>query len=202
MLIAISGSQGAGKSTVLKELATRGYNIIARKSARSILKDWGITLDEVNDDHELTIKFQDEITKRKLEDEKPAIESKGIWFTERTHADLFAYALVDLGRDNEYSEWVDNYYKKCLYYNQLYTRVYYLQAGFFNIEHDGTRGANKHYSRMVDLIMSDLTQQMVHPSKFTRIITPSLDDRVDIIDSHISMEFDEGVREMVLNPLP
>jgi len=44
MLIAISGSQGCGKSTVLKELKDRGYNVTERKTARSILNDWGVTL--------------------------------------------------------------------------------------------------------------------------------------------------------------
>jgi len=184
MLIAISGSQGSGKTTVLNELAQHGYNIIQRKSARSILNDWELTLDEVNDDHELTLKFQDEIIKRKHNDELVGIESDEIWFTERTYADLFVYALIDLGRKNAYSNWVNEYYNKCLEYSQYYTRVYYLRAGLFQIEHDGVRGSNHHYSKMVDLTMLNLTQQIIHPSKFAIIDTPDLNQRVSIIEAH------------------
>lgn len=183
MLVAVSGSQGSGKSTVLKELKNRGYETIVRKSARSILDDWGVTLNEVNGQHELTIKFQAEITKRKYEDEVMASISDRLVFTERTHADLFVYALIDLGRNNDYSEWVNEYYSKCLAYNQMYNKVYYLRAGMFQVENDGVRGANRQYSRMVDISMLDFTQQMVHPSKFSIIETPSLEQRVDIIEA-------------------
>lgn len=183
MLVAISGSQGSGKSTLLEELTKRGYRTIKRKSARSILKDWNVTLDQVNGDHELTVEFQDEITKRKWEDEKEALRHHdSLYFTERTHADLFVYALIDLGRNNSYSTWVDRYYKTCMEHNQWYERVYYLRAGHFSIEHDGVRGSNGHYSRMVDVTMLDATQAMIHPSKFAIIETPSLKQRADLID--------------------
>jgi len=183
MLIAISGSQGSGKSTLMEELSKRGYKTITRKSARSILKDWNVTLDEVNGNHELTIDFQNEITKRKWDDEKEALRHRdGVWFTERTHADLFVYALIDLGRINSYSTWIDRYYKTCLEYNQWYGRVYFLRAGLFNVEADGVRGSNGHYSRMADVTMLDVTQAMIHPSKFSIIDVPDLSKRADLID--------------------
>lgn len=183
MLISISGSQGSGKSTLLEELSKRGHKIITRKSARSILKDWDVSLDQVNGDHELTIDFQNEITKRKWNDEKEAVADKNnIWFTERTHADLFVYALVDLGRKNSYSSWLSKYYKTCLEHNQYYEQVYFLRAGHFSVEHDGVRGSSVHYSRMVDLTMLDVTQTMVHPTKFRILETPDLSLRADIID--------------------
>jgi len=183
MLVAISGSQGSGKSTIIGKLKELGYPVIERKTSRSILADWGVTLQEVNNDHELTVQFQDEITKRKYEDELAAVNSPDLCFTERTHADLFTYALVTLGKDNSYSEWLNNYYRTCMAYNQVYSLVYYLRAGRFTIEHDGTRGSNQHYSRLVDLAMLDLTQQMTHVSKLTVIDTPDLDQRVSMIDT-------------------
>ena len=181
MLVAISGSQGSGKSTILSEIRDRGFPTIDRKTSRSILEDWNVTLQEVNNNPVLTIKFQEEITKRKFEDEKKAIKSSVLHFTERTHADLFTYALVSLGKDNQYSDWLDLYYEECMSYNQHYEKVFYLRAGHFNIEHDGTRGSNQHYSRMADLTMLDLTQQMVHNSKLSVIETPDLLQRVSII---------------------
>jgi len=181
MLIAISGSQGAGKTSVLRRLEERGFRTLELHVARTILKDWNLTLEEVNDDHELTIQFQDEITKRKWDGEKAGSAYSGLTFTERTHADVFAYALIDLGRDNKYSNWVDEYYKTSLEYNQYYERVYYLKGGLFKVEHDGVRGSNKHYSRMADNLILDLTKQMIHPSKLEVIETPDLEQRVDII---------------------
>jgi len=181
MLVAISGSQGSGKSTILNKIKEMGFSVIKRKTSRSILTEWGVTLQDVNNDHTLTIKFQDEITKRKFEDEKEAIASGNLFFTERTHADLFTYALVSLGKDNSYSHWLNEYYKTCIKYNQHYDKVFYLRAGSFAVAFDGTRGSNQHYSRMVDLTMLDMTQQMVHNSKLTIIETPDLDQRVNII---------------------
>jgi predicted ATPase len=181
-LVAISGSQGSGKSTIISKIQELGFNIIERKTSRSILSEWGVSLQQVNNDPNLTLKFQEEITRRKFNDERAAIlDTQRLYFTERTHADLFTYALVSLGKDNHHSEWLDRYYRTCMEYNQWYASVYYLRAGHFNIEHDGTRGSNMHYSRMVDLTMLDITQQMVHTSKLTVIETPDLIQRVNII---------------------
>ena len=188
MLIAISGSQGSGKSTVLNALEARGHHIVKRKTSRSILEDWGVTLQQVNDDPKLTTKFQYEITQRKCADEvHPAKSWTPLTFTERTHTDLFTYALVSLGKDNTYSAWLDEYYNTCLTYNQMYAQVFYLRAGFFVPEHDGTRGSNKHYSRMVDLTMLDYTKQMIHPSRLNIIETPDLEQRVNIIEAQAKL---------------
>lgn len=181
MLVAVSGSQGSGKSTVISHLANHGYNTIGRKTSRSILEEWGVTLQQVNDDGELTTRFQDEISHRKYNDELLAINSSDLWFTERTHADLFTYALVSLGKDNRYSDWLNAYYEQCMIYNQLYSTVYYLRAGHFNIEDDGTRGSGIHYSRMVDLVMLDTTTRMLPTSKLTVVDTPDLQQRISSI---------------------
>lgn len=180
MLVAISGSQGSGKSTILSKIKELGYKTVERKSSRSILDEWNVTLQEVNNNHDLTIRFQDEILRRKAADDINTPDGQVI-FTERTFADLFTYALVSLGKDNSFNDWLNEYYKKCMRLNQRYKAVYYLRAGHFNIEHDGTRGSNMHYSRMVDLTMLDITQQMVHNSRLTVIETPDLEQRVNII---------------------
>jgi hypothetical protein len=183
MLVSISGSQGSGKSTILNELRRAGYKTIDRKSSRSILADWDVTLQQVNNDHDLTIKFQDEIINRKYQDELGATISSGLYFTERTYADLFTYALVTLGKENEYADWLDQYYISCMELQQSYDMVYYLRAGHFTPEHDGVRGSSAHYSRMVDLTMLDFTQQMTHQNVLSVIDTPILEQRVAIIKS-------------------
>lgn len=181
MLIAISGSQGSGKTTILQKIEDCNFNIVARKTSRSILEQWGVTLEQVNNDDALTTKFQDEITKRKYLDERVAMKDQDIWFTERTHADLFTYALVTLGKNNGFSDYLNRYYDTCMEHSQDYDHVFYLRAGHFVIEKDGTRGDNRHYSRMVDLTMLDLTQQMIPSNRLTVIETPDLAQRVSMI---------------------
>lgn len=184
MLIAISGSQGAGKSTIIRELEKYGFNSVQRKTSRSVLNDWNVTLDEVNTNYDLSVKFQDELMERKDQDELEAVKSNDIWFCERTFADLFVYTLINLGKLNEYSDWVDDYYEQCKAYSQKYIAVFYIRGGLFNVEHDGIRGSNKHYSRMVDVSLLDFTQQMIEPRKLLIISEPDLDKRVKkVIDT-------------------
>lgn len=190
-LVAISGSQGSGKTTILNRVKNHQFPIIERKTSRSILAEWEVTLEQVNNDPDLTVKFQEEIIERKYNDEISHSETnKGFsqtamathtWFTERTFADLFTYAVVTLGKDNRFSDWLNEYYRRCMRYNQIYDQVYYLKAGHFTPAHDGTRGSNVHYSRMVDLTMLDITQQMTHNSKLTVIDAPDLEQRVTLI---------------------
>lgn len=181
MLIAISGSQGSGKTTILQQIEEMGFLCVARKTSRSILEDWDVTLQQVNNDDSLTTKFQDEITNRKFRDEQAAQEDDLLWFTERTHADLFTYALVTLGKNNGFDDWLNRYYETCMSNSQGYEHTFYLRAGHFVIVGDGTRGSNRHYSRMVDITMLDLTQQMIPSNRLTVIETPDLAQRVSLI---------------------
>lgn len=181
MLSSISGSQGTGKSTLLDALP---YKKITRKTSRSILTDWGVTLSQVNNDRALTIKFQDEILKRKLDDEAEAVASSDIYLTERTFADLFVYALVAIGKDNEYSDWLDEYYLKCVEAQSRYDNVFYLKAGHFQPVNDGVRGVNQHYSRMVDMLMLEYTQRM--GSRPVMINDPHLTFRIHAVESYLN----------------
>ena len=160
MLFAISGSQGSGKSTVIATLKARGYPVIERKTSRSIMNEWGVTLSEVNNDRDLTVRFQDEILQRKIDDDAEASKDPSrIYFTERTLADFFAYALIAIGKDNEYSEWVDDYYLRCLKAQEAYNHNFFLNP-ISTIEHDGVRGSNQYYASMVDAVIRLLQSKM------------------------------------------
>lgn len=182
MLVSVMGSQGAGKSTVLKLLYESGYPIIQRKTSRSILGDWGVSLSEVNQNPDLTMKFQEEIIRRKFLDEKEAVESDDVVFTERSYADLFVYALASLGKENEYDKWLNDYYIRCMTYQQSYDMVFYLTAGHFSVQNDGVRAANKHYSTMVDTSMQEFTRQMTSHNRLNIVSTPVLQERKTIIE--------------------
>lgn len=181
MLISVGGSQGSGKSTLLAELE-KSYPVVRRKTSRSILEDWGVSLYEVNNNHDLTVKFQEEILTRKLNDEAAAVSSTEIHFTERSFIDLFVYSLVALGKDNQYSDWLDAYYTRCLEAQQTHNGVVYITAGWFTPENDGVRGHNSHYSRMVDLVMRDYIEEMVPPNYCLTVDTPNLSDRVAAVE--------------------
>jgi len=183
MLVAISGSQGSGKSTVLAALKELGNIVIERKSARSILSDWNVSLSEVNNNLDLQKKFQEEIIKRKISDEMEMVNNNPdkIVFTERTLADAFVYTIFACGKDNEYSEWVNAYYEQCLVGQKNYDYVFYLTGGLFNIQYDGVRGINYHYSKMVDLCMLEYTKNMGNANNVTIINTANHKERVELI---------------------
>jgi len=186
MLISIAGSQGSGKSTVLKELSKAGHNIVERKTARSIITEWGVTLDAINQDPDLKMAFQMELVDRKFKDEFEYAFADELYFTERTFADLFTYALISFGQYNQYDDWIDTYYKTCKDACDNYTQVYYLEPCFsHNIENDGVRSINEHYSRMVDVIMLDITRAMVHKDKLNIVEGADLDERVEQVVNRI-----------------
>lgn len=180
MLFAISGSQGSGKSTLISALKERGFSTVERKTSRSILKDWGVELRDVNNDADLTIKFQEEIIIRKHDDD---ISAEGdCVITERTFMDLAAYTLAAMGKDMLHSDWIDQYIERCAEQQKIYDMVFYLTAGHFTVENDGVRNANRHYSRMIDLAMLDLTKRYTDEDKLIVINTPNIDARIGIVE--------------------
>lgn len=181
-LIAVAGSQGTGKSTLIDALP---YAKITRKTSRSILSDWGVSLSEVNNNRELTVRFQDEILARKLADEAEAVDSPDVYFTERTFADLFVYALVAIGKDNEYSDWLDDYYTRCVAAQWRYHKVFFLTGGHFQPVNDGVRAINRHYSWMVDAAMQHYTTAMC--TKHLQIIDkPDMQYRIDVVQAALT----------------
>ncbi len=186
MLVAVAGSQGSGKSTVLNAIEALGINVIRRKTSRSILEDWGVTLDQVNSDVSLSLAFQVEILNRKLADEAEAIQSNELWFTERTFADLFVYALVNIGKHNEHNDWLNQYADMCTSANAQYGHVFYLPAGVFPVVQDGVRSCNRHFSRMVDTVLQDWTSRSIAPINFTLVDQSDVHDRVANIMSVIN----------------
>lgn len=168
MLVSLSGAQGSGKTTVLNRIKTLGFNVVERKTGRSILSDWNTTLDQVYRDPTLTVAFQDEFLIRKIADEKEAIESDQLWFTERSYADVFTYPLITVSKFNEYDSWVNEYYNKCKEQQRKYLAVFYLEGGVFKTENDGIRGFNKHYVDLVDQTLYSVLTEMsvVHENTF------------------------------------
>lgn len=196
MLVAISGSQGSGKTTILNALKEDGFNVVERKTARSILTEWGVTLDVVNSDMELKQAFQAELVRRKYADEIEMALSDELFFTERTFADLFTYSLIAFGQYNQYDQWLDEYYEECKEHCQSYSLVFYIESKFsHNIEHDGVRSTNQHYSRMMDTVMLDVTKSMVKQDKLWLISTEDLQERINYVRNKTANEIEYIIRK-------
>lgn len=191
MLFAVSGSQGSGKSTLIEGLCRNGYNVIERKTSRSILEDWGVSLSEVNNDRELTVKFQMEILKRKLHDESHALTCDEPWITERSYMDLFTYALVAIGKDNEYSDWLNRYYESCRTAQRSYRKIFYISGGKFEVQADGVRAINQHYADMVDNRIEHYLKLCNENFQLTLIDKVNLDERIKIVDDNIQYVIDK-----------
>lgn len=182
MLFAISSPQGAGKTTILRHIEQLGYDVVQRKTSRSILAEWGVTLSEVNNDRPLTVKFQEEILKRKFEDDHTLAIDDHIHFCERSFVDLWIYNLVALGKDNEYSDFVNEYYTQCRKHQQMYTKVFYLTMTPPVIENDGVRAINPLYNDMINTLMhrylmlwdpmqNETINELDHQERMNRITT-------------------------------
>ena len=156
MLISISGAQGSGKSTVLNELKRIGFNVISRKTARSVLEEFDVkTLDEVYANPDLVVKWQNLILERKVLDEFEAYHSEELWFTERTYADLFTYACMAVGKNNSKSDWLNSYYDRCQECQHKYHihSFYIFHHGNYTATNDGVRGVNPQYAAMIETSM-------------------------------------------------
>lgn len=190
MLVAISGSQGSGKTTVLNELAGLGFSVVERKTARSVLAEFpGMTLEDIYADIDLAVKWQDAILQRKIDDESEHTLSDDLCFTERSYADLFTYAVMAIGKNNHKSAWVDDYYERCKKQNDRYVHTFYIQGGHFKPVSDGVRGTNQHYSTMIDVSMLAFLKQMSRVEgrngtwshKYSDVTEPNVKNRVKSI---------------------
>lgn len=181
MIFAVSGSQGCGKTTVLNELKARGYNVVDRKAARSILDDWEVTLDEVNADLDLKMKFQEELFYRKVSDDLEHVDDDAIWFTERTFVDLFGYTVMNIGQYNQCNEWLSNYHFIVQKAQNHLDGAFYLMGGLFQVQNDGVRSVNEHYSTAIDLTFLHFTREMTTAPLY-ELEMVDLTERVDFIE--------------------
>lgn len=170
MLISLTGPQGSGKSTLINDLVTEyGYQAVERKTARSVLAEWNMSLDAIYSHKPTHMRFQDALLERKYLDERQFMESDTIYLTERSYVDLFVYTSFNLSSFNECDQWLNNYFDICKAHQALYTGVIFLEGGKFPVVDDGVRGCNRHYANMIELMMADYINQMTHASKVIRI---------------------------------
>ena len=177
MIIAFSGSQGSGKTTLLEELSKRGYNVIARKTSRSVLSDWDMTLSEVYADHKLMMAFQDEIFERKLADEQEALLSNELWLTDRSYVDILGYTIMVLGSDIRYGGWLQDYHDRCVMAEHFYQHRVYVPRLNIKVVGDGCRSVCPVYSKAIDHVMRGF-QLSISPANVVELTTSNLTERI------------------------
>lgn len=183
-VVTISGSQGQGKSTVLNSIAAMGYSVVERKTSRSILAEWGFTLDEVNRYPPLTRAFQDEVLRRHCDSMKPLLEDNQVHFMERSFADIFTYAMFAIGSFNEFNGFMEDYYGRCLEAQGKFQRVFHLTGRTFVPQEDGVRSTSRFFGGAVDReILTCLKQMEIELGKdqLVSIGVADNDDRVQAI---------------------
>lgn len=187
-LVAIAGSQGSGKSTLIDAICDKygdRVGVVTRKTSRSVLEEWNMSLDEINDNVDLSQKFQAEILLRKIDDDIELMGAgKDIIITERTPVDFFVYTLVNIGKFNEHDEWVSSYYDDCARACAIYDHVIHLPAGKFSTVNDGVRSINPHFVNMIHLTQRHYYDDLFE-GRFHDMHSVDIDQRV--------MEFAQAV---------
>lgn len=187
MIVGISGAQGQGKSTVISNLAERGNYTITSQTSRNILDEWGVTLDEVNSNPEMKMKFQEKVFINHVDLISEYTDKPETYFIERTFADIFTYTAITLGAYNEYSEWLTEYYDMCKQAQRLFDFVILLD-GLTQIEDDGVRSVNPHFTKLVGSAISGIAYDMGDDDRPILYINDSDSvSRVERIEHYISL---------------
>lgn len=188
MILGISAAQGQGKSTVLSSLAEMGHQVIGTQTSRGILSEWGVSLADIDNSPELRKSFQEEIIKRHFLAIEKYIEREEVFLVERTFADIFAYTLLSMGSYNEYNEWLNEYYKRCVEYQTYFTKVFLLKGlKKSDVENDGVRSINEHFSWVVENTIHEYLLRMESDAKKYKgaqvilVNNPSHEERVEKI---------------------
>lgn len=185
MLISLAGSQGIGKTTTLEDLKSMGYRVIENKTARSILKEWDMSLESINENRDLVLKFQNEIIERHYNNNKDYINSEEIVLQERSYIDIFVYALFQLSQYNRYNDWFYEYYNKCMELQKTYKATIYLMGNpNFFIENDAVRSTNLHFSNAINTMM------LQYLGKFDNVIyvnTMDRNERISLIKHELEL---------------
>lgn len=190
MIISVCGSQGQGKSTTLEALEKKGFSIVKNKTARSILSDWNITLEQVYSDKDLCVKFHELIINRHSSMCEQYKSSNEIFFIERSYADIFSYALAILGPFNSYSKWLDDFYEQCKEKQAEFSGIVYLTGREYVPESDGVRSTNLHFGRVIDSSIERYLKEFSHRNIVFTVQEVQLQSRVRRIEDICKLYFE------------
>ncbi|MEM2159619.1 MAG: AAA family ATPase [Candidatus Nitrosotenuis sp.] len=130
-VIAISGAQNTGKTTILNSLIELDWHVDNFKVSRAIQAEWGKTLSEIVEFEDSMINFQEEVIKRKFENDLALVNDgkNDIVLTERSFADIAAYAFQWVQEsENDLYAWFASYKERCKKYQSIYSSIILLNS--------------------------------------------------------------------------
>lgn len=196
-LVGISGAQGAGKSSMLVELTSRGWAVDSFKVSRAVQLSLGWdNLDRVMDSPLTMMEFQEEVYRQKYQNDAALLKTDGdITLTERTFADICAYTnlwswkFVDQGRLplGEAIAFLSEFTHKCsLAHNEIYAGTVLLPLmPHVQWEDDPKRASRTDVERVYEDISRfvDRKTHITHP-RF-RISAASIGERADQVEAFL-----------------
>lgn len=175
MIIAVSGAQSTGKSTLLTELK-KYYKVDTFQSARSVLSKMNKSLEEIKQSEDDIIEMQELIFSTKYDRDTELSQTNDLIFVERSFADLIAFSITWNTNSEKYNYWLkEQYLPKCIMAQKIYDRILFLPSGVFNHVDDGVR-AKSDTQHEVSLLIRKYSKK--HSKNFKIIKSSNLQDRV------------------------
>lgn len=140
-VVSVSGAAGTGKSTLLENLK---YRVNGFRVARGVLNAMKMDLYDILKDPDLTIQFQEEILRWKIQVDSQLHEDNEVeWtFVERCPADFYAFAKTwqqYFANDQVYADWLEEYKVSCFNAMKYYDVAVIIPPGKFAHVDDGVR---------------------------------------------------------------
>lgn len=201
LLVSISGAQCTGKSTVIEEIkklqsqSSKIYHIDYFKAARTIMADMGVSVDDLEVDTQLAIRFQTKLFRAKaLQDFEVKLLNNDIdiVIVERSLADLYTYAELWLSKKNEPGNnvWLHSYKSFATEFGRMTDMSFILPVGVFDHQDDGIRAkqnSQKQYAKQLlvnqrhihgpDRVI-ELSKDLVTPEQRALKIMSTIEDKL------------------------
>jgi hypothetical protein len=203
-VIGLSGAQGAGKSSMLKDLMARGWHLDEFRVSRAVQAQLGWdSLARVMDSPDTMVQFQEEVFKQKYEHDLELNELIGarsmdpkahVILTERTFADIWAYTSMWTWRFHEQHKLTFNeairfltpFTEKCAKAQaEVYSGVLLLPFMNHIVFEDDTHRASR---ADVDSVYEDVDIFVSRKTPVMRklyITTQSVSDRADQVETFL-----------------
>ena len=193
-IVGISGAQGAGKSSLLAELAKRGWTLDSFKVSRAVQSQLGWdSLDRVMDSPETMMEFQNEVFEQKYKNDLAiSLRSNAMTLTERTFADILAYTsfwtwnFVEQHRlrMNDAMNFLMPFTDKCVKaQDEIYSGVVLLPLMPHVVwEEDANRAKLEDAQTIYEDVEAFMKKRMPLTSRYITISTKTVEERADQVE--------------------